>query len=54
MEEFVGVSPLTAAVMTLPQYTVGAVDRDRMQRVADAMLAFGLLKQPFSVTGIIS
>jgi NitT/TauT family transport system substrate-binding protein len=54
MEGFVGVSPVTAAVMALPEFPVGAVDRIRIQRVADAMRQFGLLKQSFNVSQIIS
>jgi NitT/TauT family transport system substrate-binding protein len=48
IESFLNVSGPTAAVMALPSYPLG-VDRVRLQRVADAMLHFGLLKQPFSV-----
>jgi NitT/TauT family transport system substrate-binding protein len=54
MEAFVGVPPATAAVMALPQFTVGGVDRVRIQRVADAMRQFGLLKRPFNVGPMIS
>jgi NitT/TauT family transport system substrate-binding protein len=54
MEAFVGVPPVTAAVMALPQFPVGAVDTIRIQRVADAMRQFGLLKQPFDVGSMIS
>jgi NitT/TauT family transport system substrate-binding protein len=54
MEAFVGVPAITAAVMALPQFTVGAVDRVRIQRVADAMRQFGLLKRPFNVGPMIS
>jgi NitT/TauT family transport system substrate-binding protein len=53
MEAFLGVPPVTAAVMALPQFPVGAVDRVRMQRVADAMLQFGLLKRPFDVGRVL-
>jgi hypothetical protein len=31
------------AVMALPDFPVGPVDEQRMQRTADAMLQFGLL-----------
>jgi NitT/TauT family transport system substrate-binding protein len=51
-EAFIGVSPQTAAVMALPAFPLG-VDRVRMQRVADAMQRFGLLKQAFSVGQMI-
>jgi NitT/TauT family transport system substrate-binding protein len=54
MEAFVGVPSATAAVMALPQFTVGGVDRVRIQRVADAMRQFGLLKRPFNVGPMIS
>jgi NitT/TauT family transport system substrate-binding protein len=54
MVAFIGVSRMTAAVMALPQYPVGRVDQVRIQRVADAMYAFGMLKQPFSVNQIAS
>lgn len=49
---FVGVPPQTAALMTLPQFPLG-VDRLRLQRVADAMLRFSLLKKPFNVAQMI-
>ncbi len=49
---FLGVSPQTAAVMALPAFPLG-VDRIRLQRVADAMQRFGLLKQAFSVGQMI-
>jgi NitT/TauT family transport system substrate-binding protein len=49
---FLGVSPQTAAVMAVPAFPLG-VDRVRLQRVADAMERFGLLKQPFSVGQMI-
>ena len=54
MEAFVGVPPVTAAVMAFPQFPLGGVDRIRIQRVADAMLRFGLLKRPFQVGPMIS
>jgi NitT/TauT family transport system substrate-binding protein len=54
MEAFVGVPPVTAAVTALPQFPVGGVDRVRIQRVADAMLRFGMLKRPFNVDQIVS
>lgn len=49
---FLGVSPQTAAVMALPAFPLG-VDRVRLQRVADAMQRFGLLKRPFSAGQVI-
>jgi NitT/TauT family transport system substrate-binding protein len=54
MEAFVGVPPVTAAVMALPQFPVGGVDQLRIQRVAAAMLQFGLLRRPFDVGPMIS
>ena len=54
MVRFVGVSPVTAALIALPQYPVGRVNRVRIQRVADAMYQFGMLKQPFNVGKIIN
>lgn len=53
MEKFLGVPPQVAAVTALPQYILGGVDRVRMQRVADAMQRFGMLKQPFNVGRIV-
>ena len=52
VEAFVGVSSQTAAVMALPAFPLGA-DRVRLQRVADAMQRFGLLKQAFNVGQMI-
>ncbi len=52
VKTFIGVSPQTAAVMALPAFPLG-VDRVRLQRVADAMERFGLLKQPFSAGQMI-
>ena len=51
METFLGVSQRTAAVLTLPAFPLG-VDRVRLQRVADAMLRFGLLNRPFNVSSM--
>ena len=53
MEAFLGVPPQVAGVIALPQYTLGGVDRARMQRVADAMQRFGMLKQRFNVGRMI-
>jgi NitT/TauT family transport system substrate-binding protein len=53
MEAFLGVPPQVAAVMALPQYVIGDVNRARMQRVADAMRRFGLLGQRFDVRPVI-
>jgi NitT/TauT family transport system substrate-binding protein len=52
-EAFLGVSPQAAAVMALPEFPLG-VDRVRLQRIADAMQRFGMLKQPFNVGQMIS
>jgi NitT/TauT family transport system substrate-binding protein len=52
METFAGVSQQTAAIMGLDNYPLG-VDRIRLQRVADAMQRFGLLKQAFSMSQLI-
>jgi NitT/TauT family transport system substrate-binding protein len=51
-ETFLGVPAQTAAVMALPEFPLG-VDRLRLQRVADAMRRFGLLKQAFDVGQMI-
>jgi NitT/TauT family transport system substrate-binding protein len=48
MVRFLGVTRQIAAVMTPDSYPLG-VSRIRMQRVADLMLEFGLLKHPFNV-----
>jgi NitT/TauT family transport system substrate-binding protein len=48
MQTFAGVDLQTAAIMAFPSYPLG-VDRIRLQRVADAMQQFGLLKQAFSM-----
>ena len=53
METFLGVPPQVAAVMALPQYILGGVDRARMQRIVDAMQRFGMLKQRFNVSQMI-
>ena len=53
METFLGVPPQVAAVMALPQYILGGVDRARMQRIVDAMQRFGMLKQRFDISQMI-
>jgi NitT/TauT family transport system substrate-binding protein len=53
MESFLGVPPQVAAVMALPQYILGGVDRARMQRIVDAMQRFGMLKSRFNVSQMI-
>jgi NitT/TauT family transport system substrate-binding protein len=46
---YTGVSRMIASVMAIDNYPP-RVDPIRIQRVADAMLRFGLLKRPFDVT----
>jgi hypothetical protein len=53
MEAFLGVPPQVAAVMALPRYILGGVDRARMQRIVDAMQRFGMLKLRFDVSKMI-
>jgi NitT/TauT family transport system substrate-binding protein len=48
-----GVSPQIAAVITFESYPLGAVDSVRLQRVADDMRQFGLLKTSFNIRQII-
>jgi NitT/TauT family transport system substrate-binding protein len=48
VEKFLGVPPMTAATMALPDFPLG-VDEVRLQRIAAAMLQFGLLKKQFGV-----
>ena len=52
VEKFLGVPSMTAAVMALPYFPLG-VDGVRLQRIADGMRRFGLLKKPFSVKPMI-
>lgn len=52
VEAFLGMPSQTAALMSLPTFPLG-VDRVRLQRVADAMQHFSLLKQPFNVSQTI-
>jgi NitT/TauT family transport system substrate-binding protein len=51
IEKFLGVPSMTGAVMTLPQFPLG-VDKVRLQRIADDMREFGLLKKPFDVSSM--
>lgn len=51
MIKFLGVSQQIASVMSVDTYPVG-VSEARMQRVADQMFQFGLLKQPFKMTAM--
>jgi NitT/TauT family transport system substrate-binding protein len=46
------VTPGVAAVMALDNYPVG-ISTARVQRVADAMLQFGLLKSPFKASSLV-
>jgi NitT/TauT family transport system substrate-binding protein len=46
------IPPIVAAVMALNIYPT-AIDKVRIQRVADVMYEFGLLKTPFNVTPMI-
>jgi NitT/TauT family transport system substrate-binding protein len=50
------VSPTIAAVMSIETYPLNIapdIDRSRVQRVADAMYRFGMLKQPFKVSSML-
>jgi NitT/TauT family transport system substrate-binding protein len=51
IEKFLGVPSMTGAVMTLPQFPLG-VDKVRLQRIADDMREFGMLKKPFDVSSM--
>jgi NitT/TauT family transport system substrate-binding protein len=53
MEAFLDVPPPVAAVMALPQYILGGVDRARMQRIIDVIQRFGMLKARFNVSQMI-
>ncbi len=46
---FTGVSTSSAALIAADNYPL-SVDKVRLQRVADLMQRFGLLKRPFNVT----
>jgi NitT/TauT family transport system substrate-binding protein len=52
VEKFLGVPPMTAASMALPDYPIG-VDQVRLQRIADAMQQFGLLNKSFNVSPMV-
>jgi len=52
MVAFTGVSSDAAALIADPNYPL-RIDHGRIQRVADLMLRFGLLKQSFNVTPMI-
>jgi NitT/TauT family transport system substrate-binding protein len=51
MVKFLGVTKQIAALVTPDTYPLG-VSRVRMQRVADLMLSFGLLKHPFNIAAM--
>jgi NitT/TauT family transport system substrate-binding protein len=46
------VPPIIAAVMALDQYPL-SIDPTRLQRVANVMLQFGLLHQPFNISQML-
>ncbi len=55
VEKFLGLPPLAAALISLPNFPTG-VDAVRLQRLVDAMVRFGLLDKKyagFKVSGII-
>lgn len=47
LKQFLGLPPLAAALVSLPNFPVG-VNSVRLQRLIDAMVRFGLLKQQYS------
>jgi NitT/TauT family transport system substrate-binding protein len=47
IEKFLGLPPLAAALVSLPNFPAG-VDAVRLQRLVDAMVRFGLLKKQYS------
>jgi NitT/TauT family transport system substrate-binding protein len=47
IEKFLGLPPLAAALVSLPNFPTG-VDAVRLQRLVDAMVRFGLLKKQYS------
>jgi len=47
LKQFLGMPPLAAALVSLPNFPVG-VNSIRLQRLVDAMVRFGLLKQEYS------
>jgi NitT/TauT family transport system substrate-binding protein len=55
VEKFLGLTPIAAALVSLPEFPIG-VDATRLQRLVDAMVRFGLLPQKdagFKVSSII-
>ena len=54
MSKFItGVSPTTASLVTIDDYPV-SVSQSQVQRVADVMFEFGLLKQHFDIATMIN
>jgi NitT/TauT family transport system substrate-binding protein len=49
VEKYLGVPPITAAVMAIPDFPLG-VDVVRLQRIADGMRRFGILNEPYNVS----
>ena len=47
VEQFLGLQPLAAALISLPNFPTG-VDAVRLQRLVDAMIRFGLLSKQYS------
>jgi NitT/TauT family transport system substrate-binding protein len=47
LKQFLGMPPLAAALVSLPSFPVG-VNPVRLQRLVDAMVRFGLLKQKYA------
>jgi NitT/TauT family transport system substrate-binding protein len=53
VEKFLGLPPLAAALISLPNFPTG-VDSVRLQRLVDAMVRFGLLNKQFSAFKVSS
>jgi NitT/TauT family transport system substrate-binding protein len=53
VEKFLGLPPLAAALISLPNFPTG-VDSVRLQRLVDAMVRFGLLNKQFSTFKVSS
>lgn len=49
-----GVTPKVASILTFDTYPTGPVDTTRMQRVADVMHQFGLLKSAFNMSSMVT
>ncbi len=47
VETFLGLKPLAAALISLPNFPTG-VDPERLQRIVDAMVTFGLLSKKYA------